>query len=296
MDTSPLAPTVREDPRLLVEAIYTDDDSSDPFHLLQRELIVQVLQHETNFHLTYDTIIIRLLQRVAETFRLPWTTVLETTRHCYLPPILQTRLFDWWKERVKPVTIDEQHCVERVLGRDHVRVTDLLKLAGCMHKLAPTPKDVWIWFAVDGFLGDDPKKYVDATFKLEERTKHVHAVRTIYEQYDVQSPEAMKDILETIYRGQDHEARDVYLATVGGWEAAKQMAEWMETKRKKVEGESNRKRASSSSNKEGSSKGSNKEGGSRKKVKKESLSSVVAAEGTKDATVEEDSSSSSVEE
>lgn len=213
---------------------------ADPWSMTQA--LVHVLQDETNLHLTYETLILRLLQKVAHAYRVPWTTVLETTRHPHLDPMLQQRLQGWWHARTRPVTLDEQHCVERVLGRDHVRSTDLLKLAGCLHKVAPTPKDVWVWFGVDGLLGDDPKRYVDAA---RDRPRHVQAVRMLYEEeWGIETPNAMKEVLEAIFRGEQQGAcRDAYVAAVGGWEAVRQVADALESKRKRVDGESSRKRS-----------------------------------------------------
>ncbi|GFV88328.1 uncharacterized protein TNCV_858811 [Trichonephila clavipes] len=73
---------------------------------------------------------------------------------------LHQDLLKIWHQRSKNTTLDEQHCVERILGRDNVRSSDLIKLSGILHKISD-PKTVCEFFAMDGYQGDDPKKYVE---------------------------------------------------------------------------------------------------------------------------------------
>ncbi|GFQ78858.1 hypothetical protein TNCT_633711 [Trichonephila clavata] len=53
-----------------------------------------------------------------------------------------------WTLRSKQATLDEQHCVERILGRDNVRSSDLIKLASILQKISD-PKTVYEFFAMD---------------------------------------------------------------------------------------------------------------------------------------------------
>lgn len=226
---------------------YPEEPSSPPVEALQQLMtaaLVQEIREEHNSHLTYETIVVRILKRLSEAFGLPWNQIVETTRHVYLPRTLHALLERMWRERTKTVTLEEQHCIERILGRDYVRATDLVKLAGCVHKFANDDKDVWILFAVDGLLGEDPKRYVDALRSDDDaKAKHVQKVRQWYREERVRHPVEMKEILEDVFQGTDSTWRQEYVEAVGGTEAVKQMAEWVErSKKKKAEGETSRKR------------------------------------------------------
>ncbi|GFR08548.1 uncharacterized protein TNCT_17821 [Trichonephila clavata] len=93
---------------------------------------------------------------------------------------LHQDLLQIWTLRSKNATLDEQHCIERILGRDNVRSSDLIKLANILHKISD-PKTMYEFFAMDGYQGEDPKKYIDMfRYDAEEaRGKHVRAVSCI---------------------------------------------------------------------------------------------------------------------
>ncbi|GFT41589.1 uncharacterized protein TNCV_944461 [Trichonephila clavipes] len=76
--------------------------------------------------------------RVSESFHLPWSHILELSRQApyLMDSNLHQDLLKIWHQRSKNTTLDEQHCVERILGRDSVRSTDLMKLIGILHKLS----------------------------------------------------------------------------------------------------------------------------------------------------------------
>ncbi|GFR25581.1 uncharacterized protein TNCT_313351 [Trichonephila clavata] len=139
-------------------------------------------QHD-NPHLTFETLVLRLLKRVSHSFHLPWSHVLEVSRQApyLMDPHLHQDLLHIWTLRSKHATLDEQHCVERILGRDNVRSSDLIKLASILQKISD-PKTVYEFFAMDGYQGEDPKKYIDLfRYEAEEaRGKHVRAVRQLY--------------------------------------------------------------------------------------------------------------------
>lgn len=212
-------------------------------------LFSQELAAVKNPHLTYETIVIRFLKRMAqEHFHVPWSTVQDTIRHgvCFVSLEQQNQLYQLWRERKRPLTFDEQHCVERILGKDYLRPGDVLKLASCFHKLEDGPLK-WEWFAVDGYLGDDLKKYTDAFRFYPEDAKYYHAmaVRRLYREMSIQSPDEMRNVLEVIFRASreqleplvDETPLKIYLDCVGGWSRVKEMAEWrwdsMEKNKKK---------------------------------------------------------------
>ncbi|GFQ92238.1 uncharacterized protein TNCT_384701 [Trichonephila clavata] len=101
-------------------------------------------QHD-NPHLTFETLVLRLLKRVSHSFHLPWSHVLEVSRQApyLMDPHLHQDLLHIWTLRSKQATLDEQHCVERILGRDNVRSSDLIKLASILQKISD-PKSVRI--------------------------------------------------------------------------------------------------------------------------------------------------------
>ncbi|GFX43040.1 uncharacterized protein TNCV_2710851 [Trichonephila clavipes] len=110
---------------------------------------------------------------------------------------LHQDLLKIWHQRSKNTTLYEQHYVERILGRDNVRSSDLIKLIGILHKISD-PKTVYEFFAMDGYQGDDPKKYVELfRYDAEDvRGKHVRAVRLLYRD------EVYKDMYVEHVRGQ----------------------------------------------------------------------------------------------
>ncbi|KAG8173221.1 hypothetical protein JTE90_022652 [Oedothorax gibbosus] len=229
------------EPSHVVEASYASDTFLQQF---VTQALVQELRDNPNSHLTYETMVVRILKRLAEEgFGLSWDhQILETTRHVYVPPALHALLEHVWKERkTSAVTLEEQHCIERILGRDYVRQTDLVKLAGCVHKFARDEKDVWMLFAVDGLLGQDPKRYVDS-LRCEEgpKAKHVRLVRKWYLEERVKHPAEMKEILEDVFQRGAGEKE--YVEAVGE-ESVKQIVEWFEIRKKRAEGESSRKRS-----------------------------------------------------
>ncbi|GFT30773.1 uncharacterized protein NPIL_257921 [Nephila pilipes] len=140
-----------------------------------------------------------------------------------------------WKRRTKSVTLDEQHCVERILGRDHVRPTDLTKLVSILFKVAE-PRLVHAFFAVDGYLGDDPKKYMDV-FRYEDedfRAKHVRGVRLLYHFGVVETPQECRALLDSIFDGTcaTPHVRNMYVECVGGEVA--DIAEWRREQQEKT--------------------------------------------------------------
>lgn len=205
-----------------------------PIHIY---LLEEELKLCDNPHLTYETIVLRLVKRLLAKLQLPWSHVLETVRQgpYLLDKRLQRRLQCIWNHRKRQVTLDEQHCVERVLGHDHNRAGDLTKLAGILNKIAD-PVDLYTFFAVDGFLGDDPRRYIDA-FRYgsnELQYRHVQAVRHLYDNGSVENPVAMRELLESIFGQREDEGKDgdgqgpkdLYVSEVGGWQEVKEIAEW----------------------------------------------------------------------
>ncbi|GFQ71454.1 uncharacterized protein TNCT_360761 [Trichonephila clavata] len=148
---------------------------------------------------------------------------------------LHEDLLKIWTLRSKNATLDEQHCVERILGRDNVRSSDLIKLTIILHKISD-PKTVYELFAMDGFQGDDPKKYIEMfRYDVEEaRGKHVRAVRLLYHSGGVHTPQECRSFLESIFEGTCTDYKDRYVEYVQG-----QMAD-MEDRRREQQTEKKR--------------------------------------------------------
>lgn len=232
-----------EEPQICMDV--SDEPLTPPNEALQQFMtaaLVQEIREERNCHLLYETIVLRIVKRLAESFGLPWDQVIETTRHVYIPQTLHALLERMWSERTQSVSLEEQHCIERILGRDYVRAADLVKLAGCINKFAHQEKDVWLMFAVDGLLGEDPKRYVEVFRCDDVKAKHVRVVRQWYQEERVRHPVEMKEILQDVFQGGDSTWRNEYVEAVGGTKAVKQIVEWFESRRKRVEGEPSRKR------------------------------------------------------
>ncbi|GFX25800.1 uncharacterized protein TNCV_2639441 [Trichonephila clavipes] len=189
----------------------------------------EIESNHDNPHLTFETIVMRVLKNVSESFHLPWSHVLELSRQApyLMDSNLHQDLLKIWTQRSKNVTLDEQHCVERILGRDNVRSSDLIKLVSILHKISD-PKAIYEFFAMDGYQGDDPKKYVELfRYDTEDaRGKHVRAVRLLYRQEVVHTPQECRSFLESIFDGTctDTEYKDMYVEHVQGQVA--DMAEW----------------------------------------------------------------------
>ncbi|GFR16684.1 uncharacterized protein TNCT_391341, partial [Trichonephila clavata] len=183
-------------------------------------------QHD-NPHLTFETLVLRLLKRVSHSFHPPWSHVLEVSRQApyLMDPHLHQYLLHIWTLRSKQATLDEQHCVERILGRDNVRSSDLIKLPSILQKISD-PKRVYEYFAMDGYHGEDPKKYIDLfRYEAEEaRSKHVRVVRQLYRSGLVQTPHECRSFLESIFEGTCPESRDGYVELVQ--EQVAEIAEW----------------------------------------------------------------------
>ncbi|GFX07962.1 hypothetical protein TNCV_1236431 [Trichonephila clavipes] len=81
---------------------------------------------------------------------------------------------------------------------------------------------------MDGYQGDDPKKYVELFRNDAEdaRGKHVRAVRLLYCHEVVNTPQECRSFLESIFDGTctDTQYKDMYVEYVRGQVA--DMAEW----------------------------------------------------------------------
>ncbi|KAG8172493.1 hypothetical protein JTE90_017574 [Oedothorax gibbosus] len=171
-------------PRLYVLELnkYSSPSASAlPFESLARSLLERIIFDEDesggprNVLVLHETYVIRLFRRLCDAYRVSWNSILETTRQgcCVLDAHLHGMLSELWETRLsRSVSLDEQNCYERVMGRDHVRLSDLQKLAGTLARVAES-KRVWTFFGVDGYLGDDPKRYVD---HLRVRDEYVRTV------------------------------------------------------------------------------------------------------------------------
>ncbi|GBN83080.1 hypothetical protein AVEN_233313-1 [Araneus ventricosus] len=118
------------------------------YELLVPALLEQELKQCENPHVTYETLVLRLVKRLLLQLNLPWSHVLETVRQgpCLMDEKLLDKLQKMWNRRKRPVTLDEQHCVERVLGHDDNLVGDMMKLASVLNKIAD-PSDVYHFFS-----------------------------------------------------------------------------------------------------------------------------------------------------
>ncbi|GFQ83698.1 uncharacterized protein TNCT_654591 [Trichonephila clavata] len=192
-------------------------------------LFAQEIETSDNPHLTYETLVTRILKRVSDSFHLPWSHVLELSRQA--PYLMDSNFYQdllkIWTQRSKNATLDEQHCVERILGRDYVRSSDLIKLVSILNKVTD-PKTIYEFFAMDGYQEEDPKKYVEL-FRYDAqdlRGKHVRAVRLLYRYDVVNSPQECRSFLESIFNGTctHTEYKDMYVEYVRGQTA--DLAEW----------------------------------------------------------------------
>ncbi|GFY09386.1 uncharacterized protein TNCV_1941961 [Trichonephila clavipes] len=167
-----------------------------------------------NPHLTFETIVTRVLRRVSESFHLPWSHILELSRQA--PYLMDSNLHQdflkIWHQRSKNTTLDEQHCVERILGRDNVRSSDLIKLIGILHKISD-PKTVYSW-----------------------QTRPSRTSVVLRDEV-VNTPQECRSFLESIFDGTctNTEYKDMYVEHVRG--QLTDMAEWRQQTKKKLPAE-----------------------------------------------------------
>ncbi|GFS72644.1 uncharacterized protein TNCV_1420481 [Trichonephila clavipes] len=140
---------------------------------------------------------------------------------------LHQDLLKIWTQRYKNATLDEQYCVERILGLDNVRSSDLIKFISILHKISDS-KTMYEFFAMNGYQGEDPKKCVELfLYDAEDaRGKHVRAVRPLYRYEVVNTPQEYRHFLESIFDGTctNTEYKDMYVEYVRKQVA--DMAEW----------------------------------------------------------------------
>lgn len=147
-----------------------------------------------NPYLTRETILMRIFKKLAQTAGVPWENIVDVSRTCFLNHTLHLQIASIWDERKR--TADEQHCFERLMGNDHVRITDLVKFANILAK-GPLNKKICKLFAVDGFLGSDLKRYVVSFKEDEVNNEHVRAVRELYNHVD--TPDEIKSIVQAAF-------------------------------------------------------------------------------------------------
>lgn len=191
-----------------------EENPAIPYMLLSEQLTCS----DSNPYLTYETLIIRILKRLTEQhFRLSWTGVLDTIKnnHCVLDTQLHTMLQDMWKMRTKLASVEDQHCMERVMGRDHVKPSDMLKVACVLSKVLPEKTKLYTFFACDGFLGSDLKNYVDVFKNGDVMSIHFTAVRELYMQANIHDPTDMRRLLKQIFDGKQVDGSQIYLQVVG---------------------------------------------------------------------------------
>ncbi|GFQ85133.1 uncharacterized protein TNCT_530781 [Trichonephila clavata] len=143
------------------------------------------VEDHNNPHLTFETLVIRILKRLSQSFHLPWSHVLEVSRQA--PYLMDS--FRGFAQNLDS-TLQKCHFGRAALCRDNVRSSDLIKLTSILHKISD-PKTVYEFFVMDGFQGDDLKKYIEMfRYDAEEaRDKHVRAVRLLYRSGVVHTPQ-----------------------------------------------------------------------------------------------------------
>ncbi|GFQ87392.1 uncharacterized protein TNCT_687921, partial [Trichonephila clavata] len=120
----------------------------------------------------------RILKRVSDSFHLPWSHVLELSRQA--PYLMDSNfhqdLLKIWTQRSKmpPWT---NNIVWNVFGSRLCPIFGFDQI-GEHFEQSHDPKTIYEFFAMDGYQGDDPKKYVEL-FRYDAqdlRGKHVRAV------------------------------------------------------------------------------------------------------------------------
>lgn len=215
---------------------------------LLKLVMLQLLSENENPYLTQETLILRIFKVIAGLANVSWPSLMDAIKQgtCRLNQDLHEQILEIWEPRRRQATQDEVNCVERILARDHVRPSDLMKFAIVLGKQTPN-RAVWKLFAVDNFQGIDVKRYVDH-FKWNDddvKSKHVDAVRGLYDK-GVENPEEIREIIENVFNkdgSTDTELEKYYVDTV----CLENIAELREWKRKQSDEEDKSSVAASSS-------------------------------------------------
>lgn len=150
----------------------------------------------------------------------PWVTEIDYKQDFELDVQQIEHLKTIRQSLVRCITLEEEQLLDRIIERLDKDATctipDMITLAECMPKFAKD-LDVYKFFAVDGLLGNDTTRYVDAFKYTDYRKRHAQAVREMYALNITTSPEDTKEALETIFRIGWHIGRHLYVDTVGGW-------------------------------------------------------------------------------
>lgn len=172
---------------------------------LLHQAILYEFQSSKNPFLTKETVVARVLHRLAARANVNFPPLDPVPRPCILDEAAHSLVLDMWEKRRGHLvpSVEEQQCMERVLGRDKVRPSDLIKSAQYLMKNCESNADtVNLLFAVDGCRGEDVKNYVDTFFCKDDvaKTRHVNQVRIMLSKLN--NPKNVKYILEKVWNDQ----------------------------------------------------------------------------------------------
>ncbi|KAF8785775.1 hypothetical protein HNY73_011280 [Argiope bruennichi] len=135
------------------------------------------------------------------------------------------------------VTNGDNEELEKILAKDYVKPSDMLRFIGILLKretkqTIPTMSKIYELLGVDGYLGNDPKRYVEyLKYSNDDYKKvHVHAIRQMYRDGLCQSPEDVYFVLQTTFgftncrEPKDEELKLHYTNLVG--DKLDQISEW----------------------------------------------------------------------
>lgn len=183
------------------QTVVQDPESEYPIKQFLELVLLEKIKTCVNPYVTYETLVLRVFQDLAHLTHIPWSGILDAVaRPCVLDSKLHDIILSLWEERKRNTTLDEQQALERLLGHDHVRHADILKLASYLGK--PNNGDmkpIWKLFAVDGLSGSELKNYADNFKRDDFKWQHAQAVRELYAFVD--TPETMKEIVEMAFEG-----------------------------------------------------------------------------------------------
>ncbi|GBO01910.1 hypothetical protein AVEN_200974-1 [Araneus ventricosus] len=214
--------------------------------------VCEELRKVNNFA-TRATVYLRVLKRIADLMEIPWNIIPEIKNMIYLEPeIIKLIEACWYSQIINESNED----LERFISRDYVKTTDMLKFINTLQRretkqTEPLLYKIYEILGMDGFLGDDTKRYIEYLKYPSNDFKgvHVRAVRKLYKR--IKDLDEINKILVISYGWKDAEnmeeleMKDEYLSFVGDhrdeiieWkkqQVQESLSDHLKTKRKNTE-------------------------------------------------------------
>ncbi|GFQ68159.1 uncharacterized protein TNCT_229501 [Trichonephila clavata] len=194
----------------------SDSESSE-----LRRVVLQTLSEElqrANNCTSRFTVCVRVLQQICDIINISFHQLPDLKNMIKLEESFVRNLTVIWNSQ----NHDSSDELEKILAKDYVKPIDLTRCIACLVKkeLKKSPshmKPIYQLLAVDGFLGNDVKRYVEYLKYQEEYKKvHLEAVRKLY--HHLEKPEEVLNVLFHAFEWKSNDEETLkleYLKNVG---------------------------------------------------------------------------------